>query len=60
VERHDELEHLRRSLAMLGPRADAALSREEALQLITEVADLRTRLERLRLGLQHLIDEAGV
>jgi hypothetical protein len=56
--RPDELENLRRSLAMLNPGATASLSREEAMRLITEVADLQARLERLRLGLRALVDEA--
>ena len=51
-----ELENLRRSLAMLNPGATASLSREEAMRLITEVADLQARLERLRLGLRQLVD----
>jgi hypothetical protein len=54
-----ELENLRRSLAMLNPGAAASLLREEAMRLITEVADLQARLERLRLGLRQLVDEAG-
>jgi hypothetical protein len=58
VEPH-ELENLRRSLAMLNPGATAALSREQAIQLITEVADLQARLERLRVGLRALVYEAG-
>jgi hypothetical protein len=53
-----EIENLRRSLAMLNPGATASLSREEAMRLITEVADLQARLERLRLGLRQLVDEA--
>src|SRR5438105_11300669 len=51
VEPH-ELENPRRSLAMLNPGATASLSREEAMRLITEVADLQARLDRLRLGLR--------
>jgi hypothetical protein len=43
-----ELENLRRSLAMLNPGATASLSREEAMRLMTDVADLQARLERLR------------
>ena len=52
-----ELENLRRSLAMLNPGATASLSREEAIRLIAEVADLQARLERLRVGLRALVDE---
>jgi hypothetical protein len=55
VEPH-ELENLRRSLAMLNPGATASLSREEAMRLITDVAELQARLERLRVGLRQLID----
>jgi hypothetical protein len=53
-----ELENLRRSLAMLDPGATTSLSREEAMRLITEMADLQARLERLRVGLRQLVDEA--
>ena len=59
MDRRSELENLRRSLAMLNPGATASLSREEAMRLITEVADLQARLERLRRGLRTLVDEAG-
>jgi hypothetical protein len=34
------------------------LSREEAMRLITEVADLQARVERLRAELRELVDEA--
>ena len=54
-----ELENLRRSLAMLNPGVTASLSREDAMRLIVEVADLQARLERLRVGLRQLVDEAG-
>ena len=43
---------------MLNPAATAALSREEAMPLISKVADLQARLERLRLGLRQLVDDA--
>jgi hypothetical protein len=43
---------------MLNPGASASLSREEAMRLITEVADLEARLERLRVGLRQLVQEA--
>jgi len=60
VDRSSELENLRRSPAMLTPGATASSpSREEAMRLITEVADLHARLERLRLGLRQLVDDAG-
>ena len=57
VDRRSELENLWRSLAMLNPGANASLSREEAIRLITEVADLQARLKRLRAGLRALVDE---
>jgi hypothetical protein len=53
-----ELENLRRSLAMLNPGATASLSREEAMRLITELVAAQARLERLRVGLRQLVDEA--
>jgi hypothetical protein len=59
VDRRHELENLRRSLAMLTLGADASLSREEAMRLITEVADLQARLEHLRAELRRLVDETG-
>jgi hypothetical protein len=49
---------MRRSLTMLDPGATASLSREEAMRLITEVADLQARLERLRLGLRQLVEDS--
>jgi hypothetical protein len=55
-----ELENLRRSLAMVNPGASASLSREEAMRLITDVAELQARLERLRLGLRRLVEENEV
>ncbi len=57
VDRSYELELMRRSLAMLTPGAASSLSREEAMRLITEVADLQAQLERLRTGLRALVDE---
>ncbi|TML93725.1 MAG: hypothetical protein E6G06_01255 [Actinobacteria bacterium] len=58
MDRPTELENLRRSLAMLNPGAAASLSREEAMGLITDVAELQARLELLRIGLRQLVDEA--
>lgn len=55
-----ELENLRRSVAMLTPGANVSLSRESAMRLITEVADLKARPERLLAGLRQLADQAGV
>ena len=43
---------------MLNPGDTASLSREDAMRLITDVADLQARLERLRVGLRELVDAA--
>jgi hypothetical protein len=59
VEAHD-LERLRRSLAMLSPSVKATvLSREEAMALVAELADVKARLERVRAGLRALLEDAG-
>jgi hypothetical protein len=43
---------------MLRPGSSASsLSREEAMRLIAEVADLQARLNRLRVGLRQLVDD---
>lgn len=47
---------MRRSIAMLTPGTNA-LSREEALALLEELADVETRLDRLRRGVRRLVDE---
>ena len=57
VDRRSELEQMRRSIAMLRPEANA-MSREQALALLAETAELQARLERLRAGLSSLLDEA--
>jgi hypothetical protein len=56
VDRLHELERMRRSIAMLQPKA-MALSREDAMGLIAELQDLEVRLKRLKVGLQRLVDE---
>jgi hypothetical protein len=56
MERRYELENMRRSLAMLTPGV-RALTREEALTLVEELADVQARLDRLRDGLRRLIAE---
>jgi hypothetical protein len=58
VDRRYELENMRRSIAML-PSGAAGLSREEAIALLAELADVQARLERLRDGLRRLVDEDG-
>jgi hypothetical protein len=50
-----ELENLRRSLAMLSP-GQPALSREQALAIVADVAEAQNELRRLRLDLQRLIE----
>jgi hypothetical protein len=58
VDRLRELESLRRSIAMLSPRA-MALDREKAMRLIRELEDAEERLRDLRSGLARLLDETG-
>lgn len=58
MDRRHELENLRRSMAMLSPGAQA-LSREEALTILEELADVQHHLDHLKGGLRRLIDETG-
>lgn len=54
---HDhEIEHLRRSLAML-PAGSDALKREEAMALLGRLRDLTARLRRVEDGLRSLLDD---
>ena len=55
MDRRYELENLRRSLAMLTPGV-SALSREQALHLVEQLAEVQDRLHKLRTGLQQLLD----
>jgi hypothetical protein len=57
MERHHEIESLRRSLAMLRPGAPA-LDREEAIRLVRELQGLERQVRTLREGLLALLDEA--
>ncbi|MGB1506473.1 MAG: hypothetical protein ACPHJY_05320 [Acidimicrobiales bacterium] len=50
-----EIEHLRRSLAMLPAGADA-LKREEAMALLGRLRDASARLRRIEAGLDALLD----
>jgi hypothetical protein len=50
-----EIEHFRRSLAMLPAGADA-LKREEAMVLLGRLRDATARLRRVEAGLQELLD----
>ncbi len=56
MDRFSELESMRRSIAMLNPRA-SALDREEAMALLQELQDVDRRLRTLRDGLRRLLDE---
>jgi hypothetical protein len=56
MDRLRELEGLRRSIAMLSPRA-MALDREKAMKLIRELEEAEERLKRLRTGLARLLEE---
>jgi hypothetical protein len=57
MDRRYELEILRRSIAMLTP-GQSALSREQALELLQDLADTEQRLERLKFALRTMADEA--
>lgn len=56
--RRQELEHLARSLAAL-PHGQTALSRDQALALMEELAELQGRHDELVAALRRLVDEAG-
>ena len=51
----EDLERLRRSIAMLPPTAPA-LDREAALSLLAETQELRRDLDELERGLRRLVD----
>lgn len=57
VGRRYEIEILRRSLALLAPGV-RALTRVESLELVEELAELRSRLDRLEDGLRALLADA--
>ncbi|HSH23787.1 MAG TPA: hypothetical protein VK975_06985 [Acidimicrobiales bacterium] len=56
MDRRHELEVMRRSLAMLTPGVPA-LTREDALRLVEELAQVQTQLDRLREGLRRLLED---
>jgi len=58
MDRSSELESMRRSIAMLNPRA-AALDREEAMALLAELQEVGRRLGALRSGLRRLLEDEG-
>ena len=53
----EDLERLRRSLAMLSPGQPAGLSREEAMALLADLQRARRGFERLESGLRRLLEE---
>ncbi|MDG2026075.1 MAG: hypothetical protein P8J50_03125 [Acidimicrobiales bacterium] len=55
-DRDHEIEHLRRSLAML-PAGSDALKREEAIALLARLRDVTTRLRHVEDDLRALLDE---
>ena len=55
-DRDHEIEHLRRSLAML-PAGSDALKREEAMALLGRLRDVTARLRRVEDGLRSLLSE---
>jgi hypothetical protein len=58
MDRPHELEDLRRSIAMLGPRSPA-LNREAAMALIEELQVSGEQLRRLRDGMGELLRPPG-
>jgi hypothetical protein len=50
----EQVEQLRRSIAMLQPGA-AAMNREDAMRLLSELGDVQARLDHLRAGLRALL-----
>ena len=53
----EDLERLRRSLAMLSPGQPAGLTREEAMRPLADLQQARRGFERLEAGLRRLLDE---
>jgi hypothetical protein len=58
MERGYELENLRRSIAMSRP-GSAALDREAAMHLLSELKELEDRLRWMRDGLVRLLEESA-
>ena len=58
VDRLHELERMRRSIAMLQPGAKA-LSREDAMRLISELEDVERRMRDLRRALRAVLDDSA-
>ena len=58
MDRRNELEQLRRSLAMAQPRS-MALTREDAMSLVAELAAAQATLDHVRAELRRLVDETA-
>jgi hypothetical protein len=56
VRPREEVEQLRRAVAMLRPGAHA-LDREDAMRLLGELGEVQGRLDRVRDGLRALLSE---
>ena len=54
MDRRLEVEHLRRSIAMLAPGARDAVGREDALRLVAELHNVQGRLHALERRLREL------
>ena len=52
----EEIEQLRRSIAMLQP-GSMAMKREDAMRLLSDLAEVQGRLDRLCDGLRVLLEE---
>jgi hypothetical protein len=56
VASREELECLRRSIALVAPGQPAGLSREDAMALLSKLRSARHELERLIAGLRQLLE----
>ena len=56
VDRPPQLEDLRRSLAMFEPRSSVTLHREDVINLIGEVQELRRQVDALQRGLAKVVE----
>jgi hypothetical protein len=54
----EDLERQRRSIALLAPGQPAGLTREAAMELLTELRTAQDELERLTAGLRRLLEGA--
>jgi hypothetical protein len=56
MDRRNELENIRRSIALLTAASDPRLDREGALELLAELTELTASMEHLRQGVRRLVD----